>query len=38
MKTSNQITDGLVEATGIDIKSLLETALMPKKEKKKKEE
>jgi len=38
MKTSNQITDGLVEATGIDIKSLLETALAPKKEKKKPKE
>ena len=38
MKTSNQITDGLVEATGIDIKSLLETALAPKKEKKKAKE
>lgn len=38
MKTSNQITDGLVEATGIDIKSLLETALAPKKEKRKPKE
>lgn len=38
MKTSNQITDGLVEATGIDIKSLLESAFIPKKDKKKKEE
>jgi len=33
MRSSNQITDGLVEATGIDIKELLTNALKPKKDK-----